>query len=207
MGNLHHVVEQRNVEQHHVTTALALDVLCVEQHTSGVNAGPGAIAKFRRRRAVRQGAYLRAAPPVLVSVGDPRDPRPSHHARRGRGRMVVSAMSRASACRARSASSSTPASSTTSATGAESSSEVCCTSTGHSAPVGPPAMLGQERWEQSKEPPSWTACRAGTGTLGADRGASQLDRQQSWDRNAGRRRRRAPSRSRAVLHHVSGVHE
>ena len=40
--------------------------------------------------------------------------------------------------------------------------------------------------------PSWTASYAGTGTLGAVKGAPQLDRLQSWDRNAGSRQRSLP---------------
>ena len=40
--------------------------------------------------------------------------------------------------------------------------------------------------------PSWTASHAWTRTRGADKGAPQLDRQQSWDRNAGSRQRSLP---------------
>ena len=35
LGNLHHDAEQRNVEQHHVTTARVLDMQCVRRHTRG----------------------------------------------------------------------------------------------------------------------------------------------------------------------------
>ena len=66
MGNLHHVVEQRDVEQHHVTTARALDVQCVKQHTSGANAEPGAIAKFSLEAPRNLSRSLRLLLPAVI---------------------------------------------------------------------------------------------------------------------------------------------